>query len=104
VGDIDLKVISATKISNKFQKTRIWKEKSVGDVVTPGPMTQTTLQVHTHIHMQMWMHMPLCGKSGHCILFTPLQFHHRPALVTLGTHHNLLPIVVGSSQIRPRGT
>ncbi len=50
------------------------------------------------------MHMPLCGKFGHCILFTPLQFLHCPAQVTLGTHHNLLPIVVGSSQIRPQGT
>jgi hypothetical protein len=34
VGDIDLKVISATKNSNKFQKTRFWKEKSVENVVT----------------------------------------------------------------------
>jgi hypothetical protein len=29
VADIDLKVISATENSNKFQKTRFWKEKSV---------------------------------------------------------------------------
>jgi hypothetical protein len=34
VGDIDSKVISATEISNKFQKTRLWKEKSVDNVVT----------------------------------------------------------------------
>jgi hypothetical protein len=34
VGDIDLKVISATENPNKFQKTRFWKEKSVEDVVT----------------------------------------------------------------------
>jgi hypothetical protein len=27
VGDIDFKVISATENSNKFQKTRFWKEK-----------------------------------------------------------------------------
>jgi hypothetical protein len=33
VGDIDLKVISATENSNKFQKTKFWKEKSVEDVV-----------------------------------------------------------------------
>jgi len=31
------------KISNKFQKTRFWKEKSVEDVVTFGPMAQATL-------------------------------------------------------------
>jgi len=31
-------VISATENSNKFQKTRFWKEKSVEDVVALGPM------------------------------------------------------------------
>jgi hypothetical protein len=31
VGDIDIKVISAAENSNKFQKTRFWKEKSVED-------------------------------------------------------------------------
>jgi hypothetical protein len=38
-----LKVLSATKNSNKFQKTRFWKEKSVEDVVTLGPSAQATL-------------------------------------------------------------
>jgi hypothetical protein len=36
-------VISATENSNKFQKTRFWKEKSVEDVVTLGPTAQATL-------------------------------------------------------------
>jgi hypothetical protein len=36
-------VISAAEISNKFQKTRFWKEKSVEDVVTLGSMAQATL-------------------------------------------------------------
>jgi hypothetical protein len=31
-------MISATENSNKFQKTRFWKEKSVEDVVTLEPM------------------------------------------------------------------
>ncbi len=43
MGDIDLKVISAAENSNKFQKTRFWKEKSVKDVVTLGPTAQATL-------------------------------------------------------------
>jgi hypothetical protein len=44
VGDIvDFYVISVTKNLNKFQKTRFWKEKSVEDVVTLGPMAQATL-------------------------------------------------------------
>jgi hypothetical protein len=34
VRDIDFKVISATKNSNKFQKTRFWREKSVENVIT----------------------------------------------------------------------
>jgi hypothetical protein len=34
VGNIGLKRISATKCSNKFQKTRFSKEKSVENVVT----------------------------------------------------------------------
>jgi hypothetical protein len=45
VGNIDFKLISAAENSNKFQKTRFWKEKSVEDVLTLGPMTQTT---HTY--------------------------------------------------------
>jgi len=36
-------MISATGNSNKFQKTRFWKEKSVEDVVTLGAMAQATL-------------------------------------------------------------
>ncbi len=38
MGDIDFQVISATQNSNKFQKIRFWKEKSVEDVVILGPM------------------------------------------------------------------
>jgi hypothetical protein len=34
VGDIDLKVISTNGNSNKFQKIRFWKGKSVEDMVT----------------------------------------------------------------------
>ncbi len=36
-------MISAAENSNKFQKTRFWKEISVEDVVTLGPMAQATL-------------------------------------------------------------
>jgi hypothetical protein len=38
VGNIDLKVIFAIKNSNKFQKTKFWKEKSVENGFTLGPM------------------------------------------------------------------
>jgi hypothetical protein len=46
VGDIYLKMISAPENSNKFQKTRFWKEKSVEDVVTLGPTAQATLVLY----------------------------------------------------------
>jgi len=36
-------VISAAENSNKFPKTRFWKEKLVEVVVTIGPMVQATL-------------------------------------------------------------
>jgi hypothetical protein len=35
-------VISGAKNSDKFQKTRFWKEKSVEDVITLGPMAEAT--------------------------------------------------------------
>ncbi len=47
MGDIDLKMIYATDSSNKFQKTKIWKEKSVEDVVTLVPMAHATLVLMT---------------------------------------------------------
>ncbi len=43
MGYIDLKMICVAENSNKFQKTLFWKEKSVEDVVTIGPMAQATL-------------------------------------------------------------
>jgi hypothetical protein len=36
-------VVSVAENSNKFQKTRFWKEKSVEDVVTLGLMAHATL-------------------------------------------------------------
>jgi hypothetical protein len=35
-------VISATENSNKFQKIRFWKEKSLEDMVTLGPTAKAT--------------------------------------------------------------
>jgi hypothetical protein len=37
--------MSAAENSNKFPKTRFWKEKSVEDMVTFGPTAQATLVV-----------------------------------------------------------
>jgi hypothetical protein len=38
-------VTFAAENSNKFQKTRFWKEKPVQDMVTLGPMANATLVV-----------------------------------------------------------
>ncbi len=38
-------MVSAIENSNKFQKTRFWKEDLVEDVVTLGPTAQATLVV-----------------------------------------------------------
>ncbi len=43
MGDIDSKVTFTAINSNKFQKTKFWKEKSVEDVVTHGPIAHATL-------------------------------------------------------------
>ncbi len=43
MGDIDFKVVSAAEILNNFPKNRFWKEKSVEDEFTLGPMAQATL-------------------------------------------------------------
>jgi hypothetical protein len=43
VGDINFEVISAAENSNKLQKTRFWKEKSVEGAVTLGPTAQVAL-------------------------------------------------------------
>jgi hypothetical protein len=57
VGDIDFEVISATENSNKFQKIRFWKEKSVEDKFTLGPTAQTTLvyyEYYISLHYFNW--------------------------------------------------
>jgi len=36
-------MIFAAENSNKFQKTRFWREKSVESMVTLGPTAQSTL-------------------------------------------------------------
>ncbi len=52
MGNNDLKVISATKNSNKFQKTKFWKEKPVEDMLTLGPMAHATLSIDELVQMK----------------------------------------------------
>jgi hypothetical protein len=39
-------IFKSTENSNKFQKTRFWKEKSIDDKVTLGPTAHATPVVH----------------------------------------------------------
>jgi cell division protein FtsB len=49
VGDIDLKVISTAENSNKFQKTKFWKEKSVANMVTLEGLPFNSSMIFFHI-------------------------------------------------------
>jgi len=47
-------MISAVENSNKFQRTRFWKEKSVEDEFTLGPTTQATLILMSYATSIPW--------------------------------------------------
>jgi hypothetical protein len=49
VGDIDFLMISATENSNKFQKTRFWKGKSVENMVTLEGLFFDSSMISFHI-------------------------------------------------------
>jgi hypothetical protein len=56
-------VISAAENSNKFpKKTRFWKEKSVEDVVTLGPMAQA----HTLVLYKTRITPNVTKWANHC--------------------------------------
>ncbi len=42
-------MVYAAENSNKFQKTRFWKEKSVEDVVTLGPTAHAAVVIHEKV-------------------------------------------------------
>jgi len=52
-------VISAPENSNKFLKTRFWKEKPAENVVTLGQKAQATLVNMNHT---MWAHILLMNR------------------------------------------
>jgi hypothetical protein len=49
VGDIDFEVIYAAENSNKFQKSRFCKEKSVEDMVTFDGLPFNSIMISFHI-------------------------------------------------------
>jgi hypothetical protein len=60
VGDIGFQVISDAENSNKFWKTRFWKERSVEDVVTLGPTTAQATLVTIMIYIYIYQGL-ICG-------------------------------------------
>ncbi len=63
--DIDFSVISAAESSNKFPKTRFWKEKSVEDVVTLGLTAQATLVDMKNKHCKVRDYLHLTTAANH---------------------------------------
>ncbi len=49
MGAIDFEMISTAENSNKFQKTRFWKEKSVENVVTLEGLPFNSSMISFHI-------------------------------------------------------
>jgi hypothetical protein len=59
---LDFKVISAAENSNKFQKTRFWKEKSAEDVITLESLSFNSTMIssifgYSKSHLQNNVHM-----------------------------------------------
>jgi hypothetical protein len=77
-------VISAAENSNKFQKTRFWKVKSVEDIVTLGPPAEATLvnmkswtisNPKKHFSIITWVSITMVdeSKSNHLVLLNLLE-------------------------------
>ncbi len=73
-------MISAAENSNKFQKTRFWKEKSVEDpVITLGPTAQATLVyllwkvVLLVLFVMVRFAKPYSPQNAHLILLESLR-------------------------------
>jgi hypothetical protein len=56
-------VISAAENSNKFPKTRLWKEKSVEDMVTLVTTAQATLFEFFFVPFKF----PICSLGSQCV-------------------------------------
>ncbi len=59
MGDTDFKVISAPENSTKFQKTRLWKEKSFEDVITLEDLPFNSSMISFHF----WLFKKLIHTS-----------------------------------------
>ncbi len=75
MGDIDFKMIYATKSSNKFQKTRFWKENSIENVVTHEGLSFNSSIISFHI----WLFkksIHTLQNDVHMLSFPILQWVH----------------------------
>ncbi len=83
----------AAENSNKFQKTRFWKEKSVEDMVTLGPTAQATL-VHIENPQEPYfsIHERFCLLNFHAHDWSETNPSNVLTCLTnlWQTHHNLV--------------
>ncbi len=83
MGDIDFKVISAAENSNKFQKTRFWKEKSVENVITLGGLPFNSRMIPFHILAVQKINRYIAKQCSHVefsyfVMGSHLGQRHRP--------------------------
>ncbi len=70
-------MIFVTENSNKFQKTKLWKEKLVEDVVTLGPIAQATLVMIMNTFVKLY-----CENNIFIANSEFLKFQNMDQLVT----------------------
>jgi len=51
-------MISTIENSNKFQKIKFWKEKSIEDRVTLGPMAHATISIDELVQIKGHVQLP----------------------------------------------
>jgi len=85
VGDIDFEVIFTAENSNKFQKTRFWKEKSdesVGALSEGLPLNSRTISFHIWL-FKKWIHTYTTKQCSHVefpyfVMGSQMGQWHRP--------------------------
>jgi hypothetical protein len=99
VGDIDLKMISDPENSNKFQKTRFWKEESVEEVITLGPTALATL-VPMMAQICFKSDLQYSFKCVWAILITVhLNFYKEETLLSFRLAPRALPSIHGTLKV-----
>jgi hypothetical protein len=84
VADIDCEVIFAAEKSNKFQKTKFWKEKSVENVLTLEGLPFNSSMISFHMCLFKKIDTYIANQCSHIefpyfVMGSHLGQQHRPA-------------------------